>query len=126
MPPSWSGVKSSMTEHEIQSEFIRIVEESMPHILFCATVGGARMSISEAKKIKRAGYRKGVPDVIFYEPRNGYHGLAIEIKRKGGRVSPHQKQWVLDLQRRGYHAEVCTGLNACLTSFNDYFGTDLK
>lgn len=116
-----------MTEHEIQSEFVRIVRESHPDILFCATVGGARMSIREARKIKQAGYRKGVPDVIFYESRGGFHGLAIEIKKeKGGQVSPHQKEWILDLQERGYHAVICKGLDQCLTSFNDYFGTCLN
>jgi len=114
-----------MTEHEIQSEFIRLVEESHPDILFCATVGGARMSISEAKKIKRSGYRKGIPDVIFYEPRHGHHGLCIEIKKKGGRVSPHQREWLNDLQIRGFHALVCTGLEACVQAFNDYFGASL-
>lgn len=114
-----------MSEHDIQSEFVRIIEESCPDILFCATVGGARMSIAEAKKIKRAGYRKGVPDVIFYESRHGHHGLCVEIKKKGGQTSPHQKKWLSDLQRRGYLAVVCKGLNQCLAAFNDYFGTSL-
>jgi len=114
-----------MTELEIQSKFVEMVEDFCPDVLFCATVGGARMSIREARKIKMSGYRKGIPDVIFYEPRNGYHGLAIEIKRKGGRVSPHQKKWVLDLQRRGFYAEVCIGLDACLKCFDSYFGSKL-
>lgn len=114
-----------MTEHEIQSTFVDLISTEYPEILFCATVGGARMSIAEAKKIKRAGYRKGIPDVIFYEPRMGYMGLCIEIKKKGGRTSPHQRQWKADLLKRGYQAVVCIGLHECVQQFNTYFGLNL-
>lgn len=110
-----------MNEHEIQSTFVEAIANQYPNILFCATVGGARMSISEAKKIKRAGYRKGIPDVIFYEPRNGYFGLCIEIKKKGGRTSPHQNEWRADLLKRGYQSVVCKGLHECVQQFNTYF-----
>lgn len=114
-----------MSEHEIQSTLVDLVKEQYPHILYCATVGGARMRIAEAKKIKRQGYRKGVPDLIFYEPRDGYHGLCMEIKRKGGQPSPHQRAWIADLQRRGYQALICKGLDQCIEAFESYFKTPL-
>jgi hypothetical protein len=110
-----------VSEYEIQSTFVEAIANQYPNILFCATVGGARMSISEAKKIKRSGYRKGIPDVIFYEPRNGYYGLCIEIKKKGGRTSPHQNEWRADLLKRGYQSVVCKGLDECVQQFNNYF-----
>ena len=57
-------------------------------------VKGARTSISEAKRMKASGYKRGFPDVFIYEPRGGFHGLSIEMKKeKGGVVSKHQKQW---------------------------------
>ena len=115
-----------MSEHEIQSEFVRLIQEQHPDILFCATVGGARMSINTAKKIKQAGYRKGIPAVLFYEPRQGYYGLAIEIKKKGGRPSPFQIQWRDDLLRRGYQSVICTGLSECAEAFDAYFKTQLR
>jgi len=83
------------------------------------------MSISTAKKIKQSGYRKGIPDLIFYEPRFGYMGLCMEIKKKGGRVSPHQHEWRADLLKRGYQAVVCTGLHECVQQFNTYFRLNL-
>lgn len=113
-----------MTEHEIQSAFVDLIEKHNPHLRLCATVGGARMSISEAKKIKRQGYRKGIPDLMIYEPRAGYYGLFIEIKKKGGHLSPHQREWLDDLQKRGYRAVVCKGLDQCINEFNHYFNQD--
>jgi hypothetical protein len=115
-----------MSEHEIQSEFVRLIQEQYPDILFCATVGGARMRISEAKKIKKQGYKKGIPDILFYEARQGYFGLAIEVKKKGGRPSPFQIQWRDDLLRRGYQSAICKGLDECVEVFNTYFKLQLQ
>lgn len=115
-----------MSEHEIQSTFVKLIDAQYPELLYCATVGGARMSIREAKKIKAAGYRKGIPDVMFYEPRLGYYGLGMEIKKKGGRTSPHQNQWQRDLLDRGYQSIVCKGLEECIQQFNVYFRLNLS
>jgi len=115
-----------MSEHQIQSEFVRLITEQYPNILFSATVGGVRLSIGAAQKMKKAGYRRGVPDVLFFEPRQGYNGLCIEVKKKGGRPSKDQLRWKDDLLARGYFAVVATGLRECLDYFNEYFRADLQ
>lgn len=116
-----------MSEHEVQSTFVKLVSDQHPEVLYCATVGGARMRISEAKKIKKQGYRRGIPDILFYEPRSGYYGLAIEVKKeKGGRTSPFQIQWRDDLLKRGYQSVICKGLDECIHAFNLYFGVKLQ
>lgn len=116
--------KISPSEFEVQCAVVDYVDAHAPDLLYCATVGGARMSIAEAKKIKRSGYRKGIPDLIFYEPRGIYKGLMIEIKRKGGRASDHQKEWLLALNERGYRAELCFGEDECLDVIRGYFACD--
>lgn len=115
-----------MTEHQIQSQLVKLISEQYPDLLYCATVGGARMSINQARMIKRQGYRKGVPDLIFYEPRGGYHGFCMEIKKKRGQPSPHQRAWIADLQRRGYQALICKGLDQCIEAFETYFNLPLS
>ena len=114
----------SPSEFDVQCAVVDFIDANAPHLLYCATVGGARMSISEAKKIKRSGYRKGIPDLIFYEPRGIYKGLMIEIKRKGGRASDHQKEWLLALNERGYKAVLCVGEEECLNAILQYFACD--
>lgn len=115
-----------MTEHQIQSKLVKLVSDQYPELLYCATVGGARMSINQARQIKRQGYRKGIPDLIFYEPRKGYNGLCIEVKKKGGQPSPHQRAWIADLQQRGYQALICKGLESCIEAFETYFNLELS
>ena len=66
--------------------------------------GGLR-SKSEAARFKRLGVRPGVSDLFLPAPRGKYHGLWIEMKRKkGGKLSPDQKDWLDRMNRKGYLA----------------------
>lgn len=80
------------------------------------------MAMHTALRMKRAGYRKGIPDLLIFEPRNGYVGLALEVKTKTGRASEHQLKWQKELQSRGWKAEIRKGLEQCLEAIDEYFG----
>ena len=67
--------------------------------------------------------RKGFPDLFFYEPRQGFNGLAIELKRDKGRATPEQKKWREQLTERGYRSVICKG-RACLEEIRFYFKED--
>ncbi len=79
-------------------------------VLFCASAGGMRTSMATAIRMKKAGYKKGHPDVVIYEPRGGWHGMTCELK-----VSNHidkngdQRKWQRDLLKRGYYAIIVPG-----------------
>lgn len=79
------------------------------------------MAMHTALKMKQAGYKKGIPDLLIFEPRNGYVGLALEVKTMVGRASDHQKDWQEKLRNRGWKAEICKGLNACIECIDEYF-----
>ena len=91
-----------MTEHQIQTRFVQLLDRlnatQDAGILYCATMGGVRLTIGQARKCKAAGYRKGIPDLIIFTPSGGKVGLAIELKTLKGRPSVEQKEWVADLQ----------------------------
>lgn len=71
--------------------------------------GGTR-SKSEAGRFRAEGVKAGVPDICLPVARGGYHGLYIEMKRrKGGRLSADQAEWIEALMREGYVAAVCRG-----------------
>lgn len=59
---------------------------------------------------RQMGCKKGVPDLFYPVPMNGYHGLFVEMKKKkGGRLSPEQKKWLKVLKDFGYQVAVCNG-----------------
>ena len=83
--------------------------------------GDARMRTIQASKLKRAGQRNGVPDLMLPIPSHDYHGLFIEMKRiKGGVISMEQKRWIESLNNNGYLAVVCNGADEAKTLINQY------
>jgi hypothetical protein len=74
-----------------------------------AVPNAARRSPQLAAQMIEEGLESGVPDLFLDEPRGVFHGLRIEMKRKGGRVSDTQELWLKHLMERGYFAVVCTG-----------------
>ena len=112
------------SEYTIQKSIIELLDLKAPRLLYCASAGGVRTSLAEARRMKATGYKKGFPDLFFYEPRQGFNGLAIELKKPGGSPTPHQKQWKADLEARGYKAVVAKGRQACLDVIKSYFAED--
>ena len=71
--------------------------------------GGRRNKITGAR-LKAEGVVAGVPDVFLASPRQGFHGLYIEMKRqRGGTVQATQKELITALRPAGYRVEVCKG-----------------
>ena len=110
-----------MSEDRLQSEVIKYIRYQYPKIRYCASAGGVYTGISQARKMVRNGYVKGFPDLFIYEARNGYHGLAIELKTIKGIATKEQKEWIAALQKRNYRAEICKGLPTILDLIDDYF-----
>lgn len=82
--------------------------------------GGSR-GPGEAGRFKAMGVKPGVPDVALDEPRGGFHGLRIEMKRRqGGRVSPAQREWIDHYNQIGYRAVVCYGWDEAREAIEEY------
>ena len=74
--------------------------------------------------MKLTGYKKGFPDLFFYEPQQGFNGLAVELKRYNGRATPEQKKWKEQLLERGYKSVIARVREACLEEIRSYLKED--
>ncbi len=108
-------------ETRIQELVVRYLRVAYPTALFCASAGGVRTSMKQALVMKRTGYVRGFPDLAIYEPRNGKHGLFLEIKTEKGVASEFQKDWQTNLIARGYEAKICKGFEATINAIDEYF-----
>lgn len=79
----------------------------------CTPVQGARR--------KRKGVRSGIPDIVAPIPSNDYHGLYIEMKRKGGKVSDSQERIMAVLSALGYSVKIAYSADQAIQIFKDYF-----
>ena len=79
---------------------------------------------AKAIKNKRMGTTAGFPDLLIFIPiRNtidhdvdSYQIVAIEMKRKkGGRLSPEQRQWLDIFEMAGIPNRVCKGASEAIS-----------
>jgi hypothetical protein len=77
-------------------------------LLFHVPNGGKRDPVTAAR-LKSQGVKPGIPDLWLPVAWLGFHGLVIELKVSGGRLSTAQSWWLDALRGQGYRVEVCYG-----------------
>lgn len=87
-----------------------------------AVPNGGHRSKAAAGRLKAEGVRAGVPDLFLDVARGDWHGLRIELKAEGGRVTREQRVWIDAYRERGYRAEVCVGWLAARDLIVEYLG----
>jgi hypothetical protein len=93
-------------------------------MLFHIPNGGHR-SKREGAMMKLQGVRRGIPDLCLPAPRNGHHGLWIEMKPLvGGTVSSEQSDWHAVLRAEGYAVHVCRGFDEASQAILKYLAVD--
>jgi len=84
-------------------------------------------SRAAAARAKKAGMKRGFPDLFLPVATGPYHGLMIELKRVGGTpcdVSPEQSWWLEQLTAQGYRAVVAYGWQAAAEQIHAYLQRD--
>ncbi|MDR0727375.1 MAG: VRR-NUC domain-containing protein [Puniceicoccales bacterium] len=68
------------------------------------------------------GVRPGMPDVYFLVPRDGYHGLFVELKslKASAKVTLNQDECHERLRKNGYRVEVCYGFLDAIKAIDAY------
>lgn len=79
-------------------------------------------------ELNKRGRKKGVSDWIVAVPKNGFHGLFIELKKEGKDASPiskEQRDFLLCQQQLDYKCVVAYGYKAALKAIDNYLLTGL-
>lgn len=126
--------RKQQPEFELQKAVCRYLDAQFSSCLYLSdTIANLYLTIPQRvrnKAIQKTGFH--CPDLLILEPRNGYHGLFIELKvvspfKKNGelRKDEHlqgQMKSITDLQRRGYYACFSTGFDQTKRIIDEYFG----
>lgn len=113
------------SEHQEQVAFmqwVKLHERRFPQLKLLHAIpnGGARNAATGAM-LKAEGVKKGVPDICFPCPAGPYPGMYIEMKRKkGGRLSPEQKEYISMLLDEGWLVHVCHGADSAIAVMEEY------
>ena len=89
-------------EHDIQVLFVRLVSAlGRPLDVSFAIPNAAKRSPMLMGRLKREGFRKGIPDWCLPVPRGPYNALWIEFKRPGGKPTEEQQEMLARLAEEG-------------------------
>lgn len=86
----------------------------------------------QARKLKDQGMKSGVADIQIKEARHGFHGIDLELKVKGGRLSDDQINYLTSVEQKGYLAIVAYNVESITLLLKSYlnpesdFKTDLQ
>ena len=84
-------------------------------------VVGGQNRFAAINSLKAQGMEPGCPDLFIPVPRNGYHGMFIELKRvKGSVTSDEQLVMIGRLCGLGYHVVVAKGSQQAIDYINSY------
>ena len=112
--------KRKSIEHIDQVKVVQHVRAFYPEVIIAAIPNGGDRTASERVRLHSEGVLAGMPDLCVLEPKNGFHGLFIEMKTKAGVVSDKQSAVGLQLNAKGYLCLVSRSAPDAIKIIEDY------
>jgi hypothetical protein len=116
------ATKSAKSEHTEQSQFFGILRRlDHPAAQWAFAIPNGFLD-TKSKRIRawQEGMLSGVPDIFVPYPVRGFHGLFLEFKAQGGRVTKAQEDFLNYAHSVGYKAALVFGLREALEVFKEY------
>ena len=97
-------------------------ERNYPYLqLLHCSLNGVKMTKAQAGRAIAQGMLSGVPDLFLPVPKNGYHGLFIEMKYGSNKVTENQEKFLQNAANVGYAVSVCYSANEAIKRIEDYY-----
>jgi hypothetical protein len=120
---------SEKTLHRAVCDYLRM---QYPDVMFNSDMSGAmKLTIGQAVQIKALRSNRGYPDIMIFEARDIWHGLLIELKTEGTKLTkrnddpatPHireQAECINALIDRKYAAFFAVGFDQAKEIIDNY------
>jgi hypothetical protein len=89
-------------------------------VLWCHSPNEIKAKVQYMAKRKQMGVKSGVPDVLIFEPKGEFIGLAIELKAGYNKPSENQLKWLDDLTKKGWLAVWSNSLDEVIDIIEKY------
>lgn len=110
-------------EQHLHIQICRYISAQYPDALFCHPMNEGRRTKYERFLAKILSMKAGIPDLLLFEPRGNYCGLAIELKIKNI-LTDSQKKWLSDLSYRYWRTEVVYDFETGKKVIDEYLKQD--
>ena len=119
---------SALTESQEQNAVARYLDKNG---FLWAHVPNERANAVQRFRLKQAGVKPGVPDILIFsatpERFGAARGVAIELKRRTGRprdVKPNQWNWLESLMKNGWLTYVAFGAKDAVKYIREIYDSD--
>ena len=92
-------------ETTLQTQCVKWFRYQYPHLVIYAVPNGGSRNVREAQRLKSEGVLAGVADLTILLPQG--KSLYIEMKVKGNRQTPNQKEFQQKAEALGHKYYVC-------------------
>ena len=100
----------------------RANENNYPYLwILHSSLNGVKMTKAQAGRAIAQGMLSGVPDLFLPVPKNGYHGLFIEMKYGSNKVTENQEKFLQNAVNVGYAVSVCYSAQEAIKRIEDYY-----
>lgn len=124
----------SQLEYQLQVNIAEYLRRQYPGVLFRSDLGGIKLTMGQAVKVKRLQAGRAFPDMFIAMPRNGCAGLFGEIKISHDEIytktgdlrqdehTQEQYKTLCRLRQAGYAADFWCGFDEAKERIDEYLG----
>lgn len=105
-------------EDDLQKAVARVLD--LEGVLWCHVANERKTSVIQGAILKAKGVKPGVPDVLIFEGRGGFSGLAIELKTGYNKPSKNQLKWLYELDFNNWKTVWSNDYDEILKIINEY------
>tara|TARA_R100000541_G_C1866368_1_gene80095 strand:- start:174 stop:572 length:399 start_codon:yes stop_codon:yes gene_type:complete len=115
--------KSKNFETKVQLDLSEYIKDKYPDIIFTSESSGIKLTMGQSMVAKRCRSSRGLPDMWVMQPKKGYNGCFLELKKEDVKIfkkdgfyisNDHireQEEVQYRLRQKGYYCEFAVGLN---------------
>lgn len=75
-----------MSEAKLQQAVCKYIRHKYPSVIFRSDLGGIKLTMGQAVKVKATQYSRAYPDIFIAQPIGEFSGMYLELKKQGERV----------------------------------------
>jgi hypothetical protein len=126
--------ESKNFETKVQIDVSEYIKDKFPDVIFTAESSGIKLTMGQSIVAKRCRSSRGLPDIWIVEPRKGYAGCFLELKKddvkiykKNGELRnekhlQEQEEISYRLKQKGYFCEFAVGYDEAVKIVDWYLG----
>ena len=111
-------------EDHIQIQVARVLDLS--GLRWCHVPNEGQRNIVTGARLKKKGLKRGVPDVLIFNPNPHGVGLAIELKAGKKKPTPEQSEWIAELYKLGWSTAICNTVDAAIDMIALHYPEKIK